>query len=166
MHESWAMWVYLCGQLVQSPKMKGGKLLVTSMKSRMVTVPQLKRRVPIVNIMVGANVALWMFEHALSCDACVANMLVTCLAFIMQFLVHRVTWQQWPFKRKRIPLGWGGCRRECMPVGGRKRDCWQAGVLTKVCRSMFTAVIQYAELRVFVVYDPVTEQTFDQDETL
>ena len=26
--------------------------------------------------------------------------------------------------------------------------------------------IRNAELRVFVVYDPVTEQTFDQDETL
>ena len=31
---------------------------------------------------------------------------------------------------------------------------------------MFTAVIQYAELRVFVVYDPITEQTFGQAETL
>ncbi len=148
-------------------KMKGGSLLVTSMKSRMVMVPQVKQRLPIVKIMMSADAALLlMFEHALSCDACVANMLDTCLAFIMQFLVHRVTWRPWPFRRSRLPLTWGGRRRECTPIGGRKRDCWQAGVLTKVCRSMFTAVIQYTELRVFVVYDPVTEQTFDQDEAL
>ena len=95
-----------------------------------------------------ADAVLFETCSAESCDAGMAN-LDACIMYIMPFVVHRVTWEAWPYKQGRYascpPISWGGCRRECRPIGGRKRECSQAGVLTKVCRSMFAAVLYYAE---------------------
>ena len=95
-----------------------------------------------------ADAVLFETCSAESCDAGMAN-LDACVMYIMPFVVHRVTWEAWPYKQGRYascpPISWGGCRRECSPIGGRKRTCSQAGVLTKVCRSMFAAVLYYAE---------------------
>ena len=149
----------------------GGMSLLMSVKRKRKDC-RLKRALLIVNVMMVADAVL--FETcAESCDAGMAN-IDACLTYIMPFAVHRVTWEPWPYKQGRYamqdhrscpPTSWGGCRRECSPIGGCKKECWQAGVLTKVCRSMFTAVTQNAELRVKVVYDPVTEQTLDHEET-
>ena len=93
------------------PTLKGGKLLVTNVKSGMVMV--LKWRLPIVKIMLRADAhRCSMVEHALSCDESMTNMLDACLAFIIQVQVHSVTWRTWPFRRSCIPPTWGGCSRE------------------------------------------------------
>ena len=97
----------------------------------------------IFNVMWRADALLLLKACADSCDAGMTYM-DACITYIMPFVVRRVTWESWPYKQGRPPISWGGCRRECRPIGGCKRDCWQAGVLTKVCRSMFTAVTQYA----------------------
>ena len=72
-----------------------------------------------------------------------------CIMYVMPFVVHRVTWDAWPDRQGRYavcpPTSWGHCKRECSPIGGGKRTCTQAGVLVKVCRSMFAAVINCGE---------------------
>ena len=96
--------------------LKGGKLLVTNVKSGMVMVPQLKWIFTIVKIMLSADAhRCSMVEHALSCDESMTNMLDACLAFIIQVKVHSVTWRTWPFRRSCIPPTWGGRRRKHTP---------------------------------------------------
>ncbi len=99
----------------------------------------------------AANVM--MVADAQTCaESCVAGITTNfdaCIMYILPFVVHRVTWDAWPDMQGRYavcpPTSWGHCRRECSPSCGRKRTCSQAGVLAKVCRSMFAAVVNYAE---------------------
>ena len=125
--------------------MSGMSLLMSVKRNRKDC--RLKRALLIVNVMMVADAVL-LETCAESCDAGMAN-IDACVMYIMPFVVHRVTWEAWPHKQGRYalrpPIFWGGFRRECSPIGGRKRTCSQAGVLTKVCRSMFAAVLYYAE---------------------
>ena len=79
-----------------------------------------------------------------------ASHLDACIMYVLPFVVHRVTWDAWPYKQGQYaacpPTSWGHCKRECSPAGeGKKRTCSQAGELVKVCRSMFAAVINCGE---------------------
>ena len=133
--------------LPQRSIMMGGMTLLMSVKRNSKDC-RLKRALSMVNVRMVADAVLLIKTCAESCDAGMAN-LDACVMYIMPFVVHRVTWEAWPYKQGRYascpPISWGGCRRECRPIGGRKRACSQAGVLTKVCRSMFAAVLYYAE---------------------
>ena len=137
MHDSWAVWSYRAGHLTpmstQSLMMSGRSLSVNEKRRRVV---------------MDAD-ALINRQCANSLEDGLASHLDACIMYVLPFVVHRVTWDAWPDRQGQYaacpPTSWGHCKRECSPIGGGKRTCSQAGVLVKVCRSMFAAVMNCGE---------------------
>ncbi len=136
MHDSWAAWSHRAGHLTPMSTQS----LMTSGRSLSVNE---KRRW----VVMDAD-ALINRQCANSLEDGLAPHLDACIMYVMPFVVHSVTWDAWPYKQGRYaacpPTSWGHCKRECSAIGG-KRTCSQAGVLVKVCRSIFAAVMNCGE---------------------
>ena len=137
MHDSWAVRSYRAGHLTPMST----RSLMLSGRSLSVK----EKRILVVRV---AD-ALIHQQRANSLVDGLTSHLDACIMYVMPFVVHRVTWDAWPDRQGRYavcpPTSWGHCKRECSPVGEGKRTCSQAGVLVKVCRSMFAAVINCGE---------------------
>ena len=108
--------------------------------------------------------ALKLKSCAESCDAGMAS-LDDCLPYVLPFVLHHVTLKPWPVAKERYalkdpqfwpPRSWGGPIGRSCPFGGCWRERWPAGVLTRVSRSMFAAVKQYAKSEKLTRNKPLT----------